>query len=847
MKTKLFILMTLICTIQIRAQWRQLGINQFSNTAKDADVAVSKNTGHVYVGYIDSSDSDFIKVMKFDNGSWVNYGPTATSVSTDLFTLEVNPVSNEPWICYKEGNGFRVIRYDGTNWVTEYVNSNTSISLAPVGRLQMKFDSSGKATIAGSASATGNGNLLLYSNITGSWSNALSAITVTSGRAVPTLVSATLLKSIYTQNAGTSSEIFDVQYHSFDGTSWSRSINAIFQGTSSLGNLIGLVSYSSAISNRLFITPTDIKSVPIGSSPSSVSTSSLPYVIDYSLSNYNNENYLFYVDNTNKVKLLEGLTLNFDPNIDLTPVTNKFTNISHNDTNGNIYVVYSDGERCSVKFIERQISIQYVNTNATGNNDGTSWTDAYTSLHDALTNAGGNDQIWIASGMYKPDVSDRNISFQFNNNVYGGFDGTEIDVSDRDMSLIHTTNATILSGDLLNNDDATVDFNDSTRSDNSLHVVEVSSNDLTIDGITVQDGYADAITGDDRFGGGIFKVSAVTNLTLKNTVIKNNVAFTGAGLSLTTTASSNINIDACIIEGNLANGAAGLDFHLSGTSASMNMIVTNSLFKDNRTEDDTSKGRLGSGASAGRFRAVFSGVDLNLIFVNNTLVNNQSNGTTLTSDFPVLDITRTSGLFGNITVANNIFWDNTANANNTTKAIGRSANSFSINFLGIEPDITVDNNIDEDGLSLVHSTNTFNANPNLSTDFKLTTGSYAIDAGVNSYLPSGIIADLGSYQRIFNTTVDMGAYEFGAPAVLGVDDFGLETPELVIYPNPVSNILNIQNQDGQISEISIFNMLGQQVLKTKNKQIDVSNFKNGIYILKAKTSSRDVVRRFVKQ
>ncbi len=843
MKTKLLLVLILLCNI-LQAQWKQLGVTQFSNSAKDADIAVNENTGDVFVGYIDTSDNNFIKVMRYDNGSWVDYGATATSVGTDLFTLEINPVTNEPWIFYKVGNGFRVIRYDGTNWVNEYINLNTITSFAPVGKLQMKFDSFGKATIASSTSTTGNGFLILYSNITGSWSNALSTLSVKSGRGVPILVSATLLKSLYTETSSTGT-FYDVQYHSFNGNSWSRLINAVFQSVSSLGNLTGLVSYSSAVSNRLFIRPTDIISAPSGSSVSIVSTNSLPYVVDYSLSNFNNENYLFYVDNTSKVKLKEGLSFDFDdPNIDLSSATNKFTNVSHNNNNGLIYVVYNDSEKCSVKLYERQRLTYYVDTNATGNNNGTNWADAYTNLQDALINANSTDQIWIASGTYKPDVSDRDISFQFNANIYGGFNGTETDISDRDMSSIHTTNETILSGDLLGDDDATVDFNDITRDDNSKHVVEVLSNNLIIDGITVQDGNADATLGDDRFGGGIFKALVVNDLTLRNTVVKNNIAFTGGGLSLTTTASSNINIDACIIENNLANGAAGIDFHLSGVNASMNMNITNSLFKDNKTADDTAKNRTGFGGSAGRFRAFFSGVSLNLTFVNNTLVNNQSTGSVTTSYFPVLDISKNSGYFDDIIIANNIFWDNTANTNSIANAIGTSSNSNGINNASNSANIIVDYNIDEDGLSQVNSTNTFITDPGLDTDFKLTNGSYAIDTGRNTYLPSSIITDLENKQRIFNTTVDFGAYEFIMSTLSITDVFNDST--FIVYPNPTSVFLNIK-MNFAFEKAEIFNLQGQKILESSSDRIDVSKLPDNIYLLKIKSiTGKIVTKRIIK-
>ena len=50
-----------------------------------------------------------------------------------------------------------------------------------------------------------------------------------------------------------------------------------------------------------------------------------------------------------------------------------------------------------------------------------------------------------------------------------------------------------------------------------------------------------------------------------------------------------------------------------------------------------------------------------------------------------------------------------------------------------------------------------------------------------------------------------------------------------VFPNPTSSILNI-NFDGDL-KMAVFNMLGQQILETNNKQIDISGFDKGTYIL----------------
>ncbi|GAI06117.1 unnamed protein product, partial [marine sediment metagenome] len=54
--------------------------------------------------------------------------------------------------------------------------------------------------------------------------------------------------------------------------------------------------------------------------------------------------------------------------------------------------------------------IIYVDADASGVNDGSSWTDAYNYLQDALMMAFAEDEIRVAQGVYRPDefvLSDR--------------------------------------------------------------------------------------------------------------------------------------------------------------------------------------------------------------------------------------------------------------------------------------------------------------------------------------------------------------------------------------------------------------------------------------------------------
>lgn len=77
----------------------------------------------------------------------------------------------------------------------------------------------------------------------------------------------------------------------------------------------------------------------------------------------------------------------------------------------------------------------------------------------------------------------------------------------------------------------------------------------------------------------------------------------------------------------------------------------------------------------------------------------------------------------------------------------------------------------------------------------------------------------GDFVRVFNIE-----------DVLSIDDTGRETTRFSIYPNPSNSFVTI-NYESSINNISIINLLGQEVRSTKNKNIDVSDLSNGVYLI----------------
>jgi hypothetical protein len=152
----------------------------------------------------------------------------------------------------------------------------------------------------------------------------------------------------------------------------------------------------------------------------------------------------------------------------------------------------------------------YVDKDAVGLNNGTSWANAFNDLQDALDAVAYYNnirEVWIAEGEYHPSPSaDRNASYVLRDSVtiYGGFLGTESARSERvlDPSLVR------LSGDLGIPNDST---------DNAYHVIKVDSlcGDCILDGLTVANG----VPADATIGAGLLVKGKIL---LNNLVIERN-------------------------------------------------------------------------------------------------------------------------------------------------------------------------------------------------------------------------------------------------------------------------------------------------------------------------------------
>ena len=89
---------------------------------------------------------------------------------------------------------------------------------------------------------------------------------------------------------------------------------------------------------------------------------------------------------------------------------------------------------------------------------------------------------------------------------------------------------------------------------------------------------------------------------------------------------------------------------------------------------------------------------------------------------------------------------------------------------------------------------------------------------------------------MFTDPLQINQVTVGASNSLSVDDamaIGIK-----IYPNPSSSVINI-DYPGDL-QLTLFNLLGQQVLSSSSKTINISNLDQGTYILSAKDSNNTI-------
>ena len=178
----------------------------------------------------------------------------------------------------------------------------------------------------------------------------------------------------------------------------------------------------------------------------------------------------------------------------------------------------------------------HVDSRVAASGDGSSWSAPWKTIGEALSAAAAGDEIWVAQGTYREAIA---IARQVA--VYGGFAGTETNLSDRSPM----TNPTILDG------------SSTQTAQQARHVVLMDgTTSSTLDGFIITGGSASSIEGDSSpsngRGGGVY-VTGQGNTVSQCIIVGNRAALEGGGIYCEDAILSN-----CHIAGNSAERGGGI-------------------------------------------------------------------------------------------------------------------------------------------------------------------------------------------------------------------------------------------------------------------------------------------------
>ena len=87
------------------------------------------------------------------------------------------------------------------------------------------------------------------------------------------------------------------------------------------------------------------------------------------------------------------------------------------------------------------------------------------------------------------------------------------------------------------------------------------------------------------------------------------------------------------------------------------------------------------------------------------------------------------------------------------------------------------------------------------------------------------------------------------PTAIIVDVETVEERNVNIYPNPARDFVRVSTVNGQQSTVKIYNTIGMLVdefeINSDEIEINVSDYKSGVYFVKVSTINGSVIKKFI--
>ncbi|MCK4751861.1 MAG: hypothetical protein KAS75_00340, partial [Planctomycetes bacterium] len=351
----------------------------------------------------------------------------------------------------------------------------------------------------------------------------------------------------------------------------------------------------------------------------------------------------------------------------------------------------------------------YVDDDATGDNDGTSWKDAFNYIQNGIDAASDGKTVLVGEGQYVENIN---------------FNGKYITVTSTNPKDAGIVANTIIDGSSVNS--STVIFENVGNPASS----SVSAFKAVLSGFTITGGYGTVnpqFSSSLYWGGGIYcylsSPTIMDNVIVGNDIPMGNSGPVGYGAGISC-LESNATITNNIFRGNSAFAGGGI------MTWSSNDLIINNLIYDNLAHYGGGVCLLG-----------------NSQLINNTLVDNEAiNGgaNIYGSGRPVV----TNNIICSGKAGGGIYWDggyqNTITFNDVWGNTGGNYTGLS-NQTGINGNISADPRLVETQEPV--------------RDYHLLDDSPCVNAGANSAIPASVKTDFDGKSRIIDGCIDMGAYE----------------------------------------------------------------------------------------
>lgn len=385
-------------------------------------------------------------------------------------------------------------------------------------------------------------------------------------------------------------------------------------------------------------------------------------------------------------------------------------------------------------------TVSYVDADATGNNDGSSWNDAYQRLENAIAAASPGDTLWIAQGTYKPAFDgDRSVSFHIEKPLalYGGFQGNETTLLERDPANF----ITLLSGDIGLEGDSL---------DNSYRILTIENTNapVTLDGLSIAHAVNNANTNNlvEQSAAGILVVNAEVHAY--GLQVHHNTARYGGGLAAW--SGTKWKASHCRFHQNRAyafsDRCGGAAYAID---PNVQMDWLNCGFVSNRASNTSASG---GGAVAGVQQATFTQCYFSQNQSEFGAAVSGAKATFYHCAFWGHPSAQGTLFDGQYTVNNSIFWFSFFN---------EPAASATATFNHCMLDVT-DCPPSTDCNGCIYNQNPYFIDP-LEEDFRVPLCAPSVDQGSAANLPDDLETDLGGLPRVIDGTPDIGPHEFLDP------------------------------------------------------------------------------------